>query len=65
MQEMARALPGSRRSSLRHVRGFPLSATALKKLQLSRNLLGDLPSQAVGPGPACRVHVCGNKSLQA
>lgn len=35
---------------------FFLSATALKKLYLSRNWRGDLPSQTVGSDPAC--HMC-------
>lgn len=35
---------------------FLLSATALRKLYLSRNLRGDLPSQTVGSDPAC--HIC-------
>lgn len=59
------ALPEGRCSSLCNVNVFPLSATALKKLHLSRNLIGDLPSQTVGPDPACHIRVCGNKSLQA
>lgn len=44
---------------------FPLSAPAFRKLHLSRNLISDLPSWTVGPDPACHIHVCGNKSLQA
>lgn len=35
---------------------FFLSATALKKLRVSRDLRGDLPSQAVGSDPACHIH---------
>lgn len=35
---------------------FFLSATALKKLRVSRDLRGDLPSQTVGSDPACHIH---------
>lgn len=58
------ALPESRCGSLCNVNVFPFSATALKKLRLSRNLIRDLPSQTIGPDPACHIHVGGNKSLQ-
>lgn len=35
---------------------FFLSATALEKLRVSRDLRGDLPSQTVGSDPACHIH---------
>lgn len=41
---------------------FSLSATALKKLCLSRNLRGDLPSQTAGSDQACHICVWGKKS---
>ena len=58
-------LPESKCRSLCNVSVFPLSATALQQLHLSRNLAGDLPSQTVGPDGACHIRVPGNKSLQA